>query len=98
MGAEMKINLHLKNKKIVKNLIFFISGTLMIAHASRMIYQGIFQQGTSYTPNTFDLFFDWATLLMLVILVFFFSLASIYNKLNKKNKIKEEKQIGYFAT
>lgn len=94
----MKISLHLKNKKVIKTLIFFISGTLMIAHASRMIYQGIFQQGTSYTPNAFDLVFDWATLLILGILVFFFSLASLYKKLNKKNKIKEEKQIGYFAT
>ena len=60
----MKINLNFKNRNYIKISIFFLSGIIMIGHGARMIYQGVFIKGSTYTPNTFDLFFDWIFLLI----------------------------------
>ncbi len=54
----------------------------MVAHGLRMIYQGVFQPGTLYQPNTFDLYFDWLTLVILGCLLFGFSCIQIYRQGN----------------
>jgi DNA-directed RNA polymerase subunit RPC12/RpoP len=50
----------------------------MIGQGSRMIYQGLFQPGSVYSPNTFDLFFDWATLSICGAILFTAMVASFY--------------------
>ena len=78
---------HKKDYFFLKTSIFILSGALMIAHASRMIFQGVFSPGSVYVPNTFDLFFDWATLLLLGILVFYISINSFYQNYSKIKSI-----------
>lgn len=88
---------HLKQKKrsnkptYLRITILLLSGVIMIGHATRMIYQGVFHQGSSYTPNTFDIFFDWTTLLILGIIILLLSLTTFYHLLDKKN-LKEKTQ------
>lgn len=50
----------------------------MIGHGARMIYQGLFHPGSYYAPNMFDIIFDWATLLVLGIVLFYFGLRLYY--------------------
>jgi hypothetical protein len=39
-------------------LLFVLSGASMIGHGVRMLYQGVWYPGSSYSPTTFDLLFD----------------------------------------
>jgi len=55
----------LRTSKYVKHALLGIAGSIMIAHASRMISQGLFFPGSVYQPGLFDLLFDWFTLLFL---------------------------------
>lgn len=91
----MKINLNFKNRNYIKISIFFLSGIIMIGHGSRMIYQGVFIKGSTYTPNTFDLFFDWLSLLILGIILLLISIFGYYNifekNTQKRRKIKISK-------
>jgi len=56
----------------------------MIGHGGRMLYQGIFVPGSSYSPNTFDLFFDWLTLAILGCFILWFALTLWYQGMGKK--------------
>ncbi len=75
-------------------IIFVLSGSVMIAHAARMMYQGIFRPDSYYpapTPSTIDFYFDWLTLLVLGIIVFSYSLYIFFR--NQKIKIEKEVDI-----
>jgi hypothetical protein len=53
----------------------------MIGHGARMIYQGIFCVQSIYVPNSFDIFFDWSTLMILGLLVLFYTIKSFYRNI-----------------
>ena len=55
----------LHTSRFVKHALLGLAGSIMIAHASRMISQGLFFPGSVYQPGLFDLLFDWFTLLFL---------------------------------
>jgi len=89
---------HLKQKNKVHKtfwiqILFLLSGALMIAHALRMIYQGVFHPETAYTPNTFDLFFDWTTLSILGVIVFVSTVFTIYHMMQNKKKQRSNKRV-----
>lgn len=53
------------NKQLLKNLIFVLAASMMIAHGARMMYQGVFQPQSYYpapTPQSLDFYFDWMIL------------------------------------
>jgi hypothetical protein len=54
----------------------------MVAHGLRMIYQGVFQPGSTYQPNIFDLYFDWLTLVILGAFLFGLSCVEFYRQGN----------------
>lgn len=84
---------NIKNKKYLLFVVLFLSGCIMIGHGSRMIYQGVFHPDSYYSPAMFDIFFDWATLLVLGIIVLSFSILTFYRIQNKKQKDKKEEQM-----
>ncbi len=61
-------------------LLIIISGAIMIGHGARMIYQGVVHPNSYYSPNLFDIFFDWTSLLVLGIIMFYFGLKMYYIK------------------
>jgi hypothetical protein len=76
-----------KKKKRLDNFkifVYVISGSIMIGHGLRMIYQGVFFKGSSYFPNTFDIFFDWLTLAVLGSIIFYFGIKKFYKKTEEK--------------
>jgi len=74
-------------------ILFLLSGALMIAHALRMIYQGVFHPETAYMPNTFDLFFDWTTLSILGVIVCISTVFTIYHMLQNKKKQSSNERV-----
>ena len=79
-------------KKYVKTIILAISAAIMIGHGARMMFQGLFHPNSYYpapTPLRIDFWFDWATLLVLGSIVFYFVITSFYKKL-REDKIKKE--------
>lgn len=55
----------------------------MIAHGTRMMYQGIVHPNSYYpapTLSSFDFYFDWLTLTIVGIIVFTIALISFYKK------------------
>ncbi len=68
-----------------KTIILVFSGLIMVAHGSRMIYQGVFNKGSYYIPNQFDIFFDWTTLAVLGLIIFYFGISGFYQKIQIKN-------------
>jgi hypothetical protein len=69
------------------SILILVSGALMIGHGARMIYQGIFYPNSYYSPNYFDILFDWTTLLILGIIMFYLGLKIFYVK--QRNAIKQ---------
>lgn len=61
-------------------LISLFSGALMVGHGLRMIYQGVFQPGSYYAPNLFDLYFDWLILVILGCFLFGLSCFQFYKQ------------------
>jgi hypothetical protein len=62
----------------VKYAIIAVSGTIMIAHGSRMISQTLLNSTACYRPNLFDLIFDWLTLILLGVFVAWFGFGRFY--------------------
>ncbi len=72
--------------------LFILSGSIMIGHGTRMMYQGLFQPQSYYpapTPNTIDFYFDWFTLALLGFIILGVSLHYFYKK--SLQSYKEEK-------
>lgn len=66
----------------IKTMLLVFSGGIMFAHAARMMYQGIFQPTSYYpapTPATVDFWFDWTTLLVLGVIIFYFGITAFYH-------------------
>lgn len=83
----------------IKIILFTLSGAIMIGHGLRMIYQGLFQPGSLYAPNTFDLFFDWLTLTLLGCFILGFAISRCYHGISKKSirkKTKSSKEESIF--
>lgn len=77
-----------RNHFYLKITLFLLSGSIMIGHGLRMIYQGLFRPDSYYFPNTFDLFFDWLSLFALGCFVLWFAISQFY-ALYKKSYNKE---------
>ena len=60
------------------SIIIILSGAIMIGHGVRMIYQGLFHPQSYYSPNLFDILFDWTTLLILGVILFYFGLKTYF--------------------
>jgi hypothetical protein len=56
----------------------------MIGQGSRMLYQGIFEKGSTYSPNTFDIFFDWATLSICGAILFTAMISAFYRSMKTR--------------
>jgi cytochrome bd-type quinol oxidase subunit 1 len=78
-----------KNRFYGKITLFALSGAIMIGHGARMIYQGLFTPGSSYAPNTFDLFFDWLTLAILGCFILLFAISLLYHSMEKRIPTKK---------
>ncbi len=81
MSKSNMISMILRREKI-KTILLVISGGIMFAHGARMMYQGIFRPNSYYpapTPATIDFWFDWTTLLILGIIIFYFGITAFYN-------------------
>lgn len=80
-------------KKYIKSIILAFSAAIMIGHGARMMYQGLFKPNSYYpapTPYSIDFYFDWLTLLILGLIVFYFVITSFYKKY-RQDKIDNEK-------
>ncbi len=79
--VEMKFE-----KEKIKTMLLVFSGAIMIAHGMRMIYQGLFQPHSYYQPGLFDILFDWTTLIILGICIFYFGITGFYQQSFLKNQ------------
>ncbi len=79
---------NLKEKS--KIIIFILSGCIMVGHGLRMIVQGIFMRGSSYFPNTFDLIFDWLTLAVLGLILFWLGFYRFYIYVSQIHKLRTQ--------
>jgi hypothetical protein len=89
------ISMILRREK-VKTIMLVISGSIMFAHAARMMYQGIFKPNSYYpapTPATIDFWFDWTTLLILGIIIFYFGITAFYHMQKKKQTNKKDEKL-----
>ena len=48
-----------------RHIVYILLAASAIGQGARMLYQGIFAQGTWYAPNGLDLAFDWGLLFIL---------------------------------
>ncbi len=71
-------------KENIKTTILTLSGGIMMAHGTRMIFQGIFKPNSFYQPTLFDILFDWTTLTILGAIVFYYSITNFYKNLKQK--------------
>ena len=77
----------------IKTLLIVFSGGIMAAHGARMIYQGLFRPNSYYpapTPYTLDFWFDWTTLLILGLIMFYFGITAFYQNQYFKNKTSKQ--------
>lgn len=93
MGIDFFGRMRKSNKKNLLFVAFFLSGCIMIGHGARMIYQGVFRPKSYYSPGLFDIFFDWATLLVLGIIILSFSISAFYHMQEKKQNSKKEEKM-----
>lgn len=87
----MNISFSKQNRFYGKITLFALSGAIMIGHGARMLYQGIFAPGSTYSPNTFDLFFDWLTLAILGCFILWFAVSVYYQGIEKKPGVRKQK-------
>jgi hypothetical protein len=82
-----------------KTFLYLFAGAVMIGHGLRMIFQGTFQPGSSYYPNTFDLFFDWLTLTVLGVIVLYLTLLTFFRTKSSENRhskhVEENHRFNY---
>ncbi len=83
----------LNYSKLTKYAIIAIAGTIMIAHGSRMIAQGILSPNICYIPNYFDLIFDWLTLILLGFFITWFGFFEFYKREKKIFNQRRNKRI-----
>jgi len=81
-----------------KIILFTLSGAIMIGHGARMIFQAVFNPGTFYSPNTFDLLFDWLTLAILGCFILWFAMTLNYNSKKKSYKKSKDEKIFMHPT
>lgn len=67
----------------------------MLGEGARMIIMSIFYQGWRYSPNTFDMFFDWVPLVILGSIFFFEGIKSFHSE--KVREMIQAEEVG-FAT
>ena len=79
-----------KRRNNAKIFVFVLSGTIMIGHGLRMIYQGTFNPGSAYVPNLFDLYFDWLTLAVLGGILFWLGISTFYRNLVTNQSLDKE--------
>lgn len=92
MSKSNTIKMEDRREKI-KTILIVFAGCIMAAHGLRMIYQGIFWPNSYYpapTPSTLDFWFDWTTLLVLGIIIFYFGISSFYHSQNLKYKANKQ--------
>lgn len=90
----LNITVSNKNRFYGKITLFVLSGTIMIGHGARMLYQGIFAPGSTYAPNTFDLFFDWLTLVILGCFILWFALSLFFHGAGSKTTKKKHQALA----
>ncbi len=88
MVIEMKeysISRYISSKSFYfKISVFLVAGIMMIGQGARMIFQGIFYKESIYKPNSFDIFFDWFTLLIFGLIIFILTLRYFYVVISKQ--------------
>lgn len=72
--------------KYGKIFLIIASGTMMLGQGARMIYEGI-KADSWYRPNTFDIFFDWSTLALAGLLLFFWGFYLFFTKYDKDHNV-----------
>jgi hypothetical protein len=75
--------------KYGKILLVIASGTMMLAHGARMIYEGISGKNV-YRPDTFDIFFDWTTLAIAGLIMFSWGLYLFYSRYQRDHEVEWE--------
>ena len=71
---------YLNNHFQIKTMLLLLIGMLMIAHGIRMIYQGVFEGGSSYVRATFNLLFDWITIIIFSSLMLYYLITFLIKK------------------
>ena len=55
----------MKMNKKLRLFVIIASGCWMLGEGARMVVMALFFQDWHYSPNTFDMFFDWMPLVIL---------------------------------
>ncbi len=79
-----------KFENIAKYAVIALSGSIMIAHGTRMITQTLFYPNSCYKPGLFDLMFDWLTLTLLGIFVAQYGFSKFYTQEKEKYSKKHD--------
>ena len=85
--SNNKKNLFSKYKReYIFNSLFLCAGAVMIGEGLRMIHVWMFESGTVYVPNIFDVIFDWLTLASFGFFIAAYGTIRFYKKL-KENEV-----------
>jgi hypothetical protein len=80
----------MKMNKKLRLFVIIASGCWMLGEGARMVVMALFFQDWHYSPNTFDMFFDWMPLVILGSIFFYEGIKSFYdNKVEGKNRSEE---------
>lgn len=78
-------------ENLAKYAVLTISGSIMIAHGTRMITQTILYPDSYYKPGLFDLMFDWFTLILLGFFVAHYGFVRFYKSEKNKSLLQNKK-------
>jgi hypothetical protein len=76
----LKQIVHLHKHLRIKTLTLLLVGILLIAHGVRLIYQGVFEEGSSHSLVPFNLLFDWATIIIFCSIISYYIITILIKK------------------
>jgi hypothetical protein len=76
--------------KKLRLFVIIAGGCWMLGEGARMVVMALFYQDWYYSPNTFDMFFDWVPLTILGSIFFYEGIKSFYSdKVEEQNRSPE---------
>ncbi|MGD0817441.1 MAG: hypothetical protein ABR986_03470 [Methanomassiliicoccales archaeon] len=76
--------------KKLRLFVIIAGGCWMLGEGARMVVMSLFFQGWHYSPNIFDMFFDWVPLTILGSIFFYEGIKSFYDsKVEEQDRSKE---------
>ena len=77
--------------KKLRLFVIIAGGCWMLGEGARMVVMSLFYQNWHYSPNSFDMFFDWVPLTILGMIFFYEGIRTFYvGRVTERNRSAED--------